>query len=245
MLYFPWREEIPDLLSEDQTYTSKFNDPNVQLIVENNRANFEPDAEAVEKALEFVRNNDLGNLYSYDVLNDQENADLDMECEDHDQHAEETFNEQPPEHLEYVQNQQQPPALVGHTQPSEIPEELLREYVRSLNYRQRCAYDTVLTWCRTKVMSLNTKQPKEIEPLYIFITGGAGTGKSHLIRSIFHTAVKTFRRGPANPEIPSVLLMAPTGVAAVNISGTTINTALAIPKEAGDNVPAMSDQKNS
>ena len=81
--------------------------------------------------------------------------------------------------------------------------------------------------------------------MYIFITGGAGTGKSHLIRSIYHTAVKTFRHGPANPEKPSVLLIAPTGVAAVNISGTTINTALAIPKEAGDNVLAMSDQRKT
>ena len=39
--------------------------------------------------------------------------------------------------------------------------------------------------------------------------------------------------------------MAPTGVAAINIAGATINTALAIPKEAGDNVPAMSDQKKT
>ena len=39
--------------------------------------------------------------------------------------------------------------------------------------------------------------------------------------------------------------MAPTGVAAINIDGTTINTALAIPKEAGDILPAMSDQKKT
>ena len=39
--------------------------------------------------------------------------------------------------------------------------------------------------------------------------------------------------------------MAPTGVAAIHIDGTTINTGLTIPKEAGDNVPAMSDQKKT
>ena len=39
--------------------------------------------------------------------------------------------------------------------------------------------------------------------------------------------------------------MVPTGVAAINIDGTTINTALAKPKEAGDVVPAMSDQKKT
>ena len=36
--------------------------------------------------------------------------------------------------------------------------------------------------------------------------------------------------------------MEPTDVVAINIDGTTINTALYIPKETGDNVPTMSDQ---
>ena len=48
-----------------------------------------------------------------------------------------------------------------------------------------------------------------------------------------------------NPELPSVLLMAPTGVATININGTTVNTALAIPRECGNNVPAMSDQRRT
>ena len=38
--------------------------------------------------------------------------------------------------------------------------------------------------------------------------------------------------------------MAPTGVSAINIEGTT-NTGLAIPKETGENLPAMSDQKKT
>ena len=36
--------------------------------------------------------------------------------------------------------------------------------------------------------------------------------------------------------------MAPTGVAAVNINGKIITTALAIPKEMGDNLAAKPDQ---
>jgi hypothetical protein len=48
-----------------------------------------------------------------------------------------------------------------------------------------------------------------------------------------------------NPELPSVLLMVPTGVAAININGTTVNTALAIPRECGNNVLAMSDQRRT
>ena len=39
--------------------------------------------------------------------------------------------------------------------------------------------------------------------------------------------------------------MAPAGVSAINIDGTTVNTALAIPKLTGDNLPTMSDQKKT
>ena len=126
-----------------------------------------------------------------------------------------------------------------------MSDDTLRTSIRSLNTEQRHAYDTFLTWCRSKMKNLNSLKPVEVEPSYLFITGGGGAGKSHLIKTIYHTAVKTFRHSVINPELPTVVLMAPTGVAAINIDGTTINTALPIPKETGDNLPAMSDQKKT
>ena len=93
--------------------------------------------------------------------------------------------------------------------------------------------------------NLNRLKPVGIDPIYLLLTGGGGAGKSHVIKTIYHTAVKTFRHPPVNPELPTVLLMAPTGVAAINIDGTTINTGLANPKEAGDIVPPLSDQKKT
>ena len=48
-----------------------------------------------------------------------------------------------------------------------------------------------------------------------------------------------------NPGNPTVLLLAPTGVAAINIDGTTTNTALAIPKNTGDTLPTISDPKRN
>ena len=54
----------------------------------------------------------------------------------------------------------------------------------------------------------------------LFITGGGGAGKSHLIKTIYHTVVKTYRHAPMNPENPTVLLAASTGVAVINIDGT-------------------------
>lgn len=66
-----------------------------------------------------------------------------------------------------------------------------------------------------------------------------------LIRTIYHTVTKTFRHGSMNPELPLVLLMAPTGVAAINIEGTTLNAALGIPKSLGYILSDMSDQRRT
>ena len=41
----------------------------------------------------------------------------------------------------------------------------------------------------------------------------------------------TFKHARVNQELPTVLLIAPTGVAAKNINETTIYSALSIPKE--------------
>ena len=92
---------------------------------------------------------------------------------------------------------------------------------------------------------MNSLKNVDIKPIYLFVTGGAGAGKSHLIKTIYHTTIKAFRHGITNSEKPTVLLMAPTGAAAININGTTIHTALAIPKDSGQNLPPMSDQKRT
>ena len=67
-------------MASDQTYTSKFYEPDVQAIVQHNRAIFEPDADAVSEALEVLKSNQ-GNIHSYDSINDQENADLQGEVQ--------------------------------------------------------------------------------------------------------------------------------------------------------------------
>ena len=87
---------------------------------------------------------------------------------------------------------------------------------------------------------LKLLETRKLDPINLFVTGRAGAGKSHLIKAIYHTAVKTFRYSTINPERPTVALMAPTGVAAININGTTIHAALSIPKECGDFAPKMS-----
>ena len=96
--------------------------------------------------------------------------------------------------------------------------------------------------------SLNSEKPYETAPIHVFITRGAGAGKSHIIKTIYQTATKTFRHGLEDPDKPSVLLLAPTGVAAINIhvGRNTINSGLAISKNIfGEHVGPLSDESKS
>lgn len=68
MLYYPWRQET-ELLGNEQTYMSKFCEPEVQAVVEHNKNTFDPDSDAVTEALETLRNSDLTMMCSYDAIN--------------------------------------------------------------------------------------------------------------------------------------------------------------------------------
>ena len=217
-------------------------------MVELNRSVFEPDADAVTEVLENLRKNQGNIIHSFDPINDQENSDLQIETQNTDYTLpEESFNEQSPSDLgsSSDSSQQVSQAISTYTQPTEISDDMLRYNVRSLNEKQRSAYNILLSWCRNTMKNLNCLKPEKLDPINLFVTGGARAGKSHLIKAIYHTEVKTFRYGTINPERPTVALMAPTGVAAININGTTIHTALSIPKESGDFAPKMSDQKRT
>ena len=204
--------------------------------VQHNKDISEPDGDAINDALQSLQNFDGVPANSYDPINDQGNEDLRQRLRN-DLDDTGSFNESLPEHLApNPESVQQPSGIIAYNQPSEISEDDLRKTIRSLNNEQHYAYDCVLSWCRDKMASLNTLKP-------VFVTGGAG--KSHLIKALYQTITKTFRHAPCNPELPSVLLMAPTGVAAININGTTIHTAIPIPKECANNVLAMSDQKRT
>ena len=64
-------------------------------------------------------------------------------------------------------------------------------FVNSLNLKQQAAFNVVTDWARKKVKYSNSATPKNNEPLGLFITGGAGVGKSRLIETCYAFLTKT------------------------------------------------------
>ena len=65
---------------------------------------------------------------------------------------------------------------------------------------------------------------KYCRPLQLFITSGTGVGKSNLVKIVTSFSTKTFNSYSGTPEKKKILLLAKTGVAALNIDGTTIHS---------------------
>ena len=93
---------------------------------------------------------------------------------------------------------------------------------RQLNDEQRQIYNYVSKWCDEKAAD------STVQPFRIFLTGGAGTGKSHVIKCIRHHAEKAFAKLRETSDDTTVLVVAHTGTAAFYISGETICSAFRI-----------------
>ena len=65
-------------------------------------------------------------------------------------------------------------------------------------------------------------------PFYIFLSGGGGVGKSRVIAVIDEYLKRHLKFKNQLEHQPSVAVCASTGVAAINIGGTTLHTAFGI-----------------
>ncbi|XP_071153638.1 uncharacterized protein [Mytilus edulis] len=100
----------------------------------------------------------------------------------------------------------------------------IQHLLQQLNIEQKRVFYQIRQWCLDKV---NGKNP---DPFKIFINGGAGTGKSHLIKCLSYEANKILSPHAPNPDDIVVLITAPTATAAFNIGGTTLHQAFSLSK---------------
>ncbi|KAI4881835.1 hypothetical protein NFI96_007838, partial [Prochilodus magdalenae] len=129
---------------------------------------------------------------------------------------------------EFSRNVEEKPAVPLIECPQLSPT-VVRQMYQDLNQTQAAVFYKVRDWCMKLV---NGDRP---EQFFYFVTGGAGTGKSHLIKCIYHEATKILRRLPSLREqtdisVPTVLLTSFTGTAAFNISGNTLHSVFKLPR---------------
>ena len=94
----------------------------------------------------------------------------------------------------------------------------LRSSISSLNHQQRRLFDDFTE----RVVSSDVNE----RPVYLFLSGNAGTGKSFLVKLLIE-AVKLIKiKAGDDLKKPPVIVMAPTANAAFIIGGQTIDSAL-------------------
>lgn len=98
-----------------------------------------------------------------------------------------------------------------------MSDDAFRTLAQNLNLKQKEFVYHVYHWLKT-----------ETDPLFIFLSGGAGVGKSVVLRGLYQALLKYFNHRPGeNPDHLKILFCAPTGKAAHNIGETQYTTHLA------------------
>ena len=230
-LYLPHRTEnikpssYPTYENYHLTGHTTINGKKVQVkqVVEENMVDFEPKTDELDEAWEALRDavdlqdawaaiNPQGEQQRLDDMIDQVRLD----------ESDDDFSEiQIPEFQQQNRSKETPRCAIETSHPQITPDQA-QSMMQKLNEKQRQLFNYVSKWCDNKARDLT------VPPFHIFLTGGAGTGKSHVINCIKYYAEKVFSRITESAEDVTVLLLAHTGTAAFNISGETICSALNI-----------------
>ena len=215
MLFVPWRNEQRDLLGSFDTYEAHYNSVQTSLIPKRNE--YEHHIEELELARQMME--DEQREYDQTAPNaEQENR----EAEEEGSKESEQFVYFNPsrvvEHRHYdigIELQSTCSVPPVETTGILLPDEEYLALLRSLNLRQREFFNHIVHWIKCKD-----------EPVYAFLTGGAGVGKSVVIRALYQTLYRILNlKDGENPDDKRILLCAYMGFAAFNISGQTICSA--------------------
>ena len=102
--------------------------------------------------------------------------------------------------------------------PGRMPDSEYRNLIRKLNDKQSTILKHVLKHIKTKS-----------DPLFLFLTGGAGVGKSVVVQALFQSLHRFLCAVEGqDPEDCKILITAPTGKAAYNVEGLTLHNAFRI-----------------
>ncbi|KAJ8048640.1 hypothetical protein HOLleu_01031 [Holothuria leucospilota] len=211
MLFVPWRNEA-DILDSFETYQDRY--ATLEMIIKDKETDYNHNSNAIDCAIESLENADE-EIHSMQINKTElkKNKTATLSKDNH----EETYDIG--QDLGIAVNN----ANVQELLKPRMPDVEYHSLVNLLNSKQKQFFYHVVHWCKTKR-----------EPLHIFLTGGAGVGKSQVLKALYNALLRFYSTVPGNdPDDTHIILMAPTGKAAYGIKGTTIHSALQIPANQG------------
>ena len=225
MLYTAWRNETTDLLKDFQTYQDRFEV--VKDEIKQNRKQYENHTDVPDQAVQDIESEESGNIVAPNAqYRDEQDREIGSKLS-------ELFGCFDPgkdkQHAEYDLIND-----IGIYPRTNDDEELVvkrlkdadfRKLVQSLNVEQKEFFYHVLNSVKTDKL-----------PLRLFLSGGAGVGKSTVTNALYEALIRYLNAQTENdPDDISVVKVAPTGKAAFNIRGNTLHSAFKIPANRGFN----------
>ena len=221
LLYLPWRNEENDLKGEDETFKSKFITKFDAFTTK--MTEYEPNSEEYNRAVQNLMENGPpeDSWATLAAQTEQERSEDRQEGPTDD-----------PDFSAIAPAQDALPADLGlqhadydHELSSVSTQEWLN-MILSLNAEQKPVHQFVLEWCTN--MSLTYKTAKRPDSFHLFLTGGAGVGKSHVIKAIVQTARRRLNVGQSEDDV-TVMVCAYMGSAAFNVEGYTLHSSFHLP----------------
>ena len=209
MLFLPWSNEEEDLIHINHEETFELNKDSIRQ----KRSEYvHREANEFEEALEEHREKDN------DDDDDIDDANVEYDQDKNEFLIYETGNSRGDIFLEMGINTRT--EKVEHFNvPKLIPDDDYQRLMRSLNNKQR-KYTL-------NVMNLIKDGDQQF---FHFINGGAGVGKSTLIKAVYQSILRFHNSLPgSNPDAIRAALCAPTGKAAALIDGMTLHSFLSLP----------------
>ena len=218
LLYIPWRNEEKDLFHDTNNYIEAYN--KLQKEIEEKMKIYEPAAQIIDNAILDYEQNPEQYIPANTIINSQTN---DEELENDFLNTYQFLN----------------PSTLQETYEVDIQDDLK---IRSYNYIDSVQIKNHLLSNNEYYKVINQLNEKQ----YLFylhimhkiftnqqeltcLHGGAGTGKSFVIKAIHEGIHRALESQPGNISNINILLAAPTGKAAFNIKGNTIHSAFHIP----------------
>ena len=118
--------------------------------------------------------------------------------------------------------------------------EVLLEKTQKLDYFQKKVVEIGVSYARHLVKALKYKNSFS-NPPWLTVLGGAGSGKSTVINILKQWIHLILQTSGDSPDCPYVIVAAPTGTAAANVKGQTMDTAFGF--SFGNEHYSLSDKK--